>query len=324
MMRTAPSSRLRENVRAASLLRELARLLEEQRANPFRVVAYQRAADTVERLGRRYDQILTEEGRAGLDRLPGIGPRIALALEAIAATGRLPMLERLQGERDPESVLASLPSIGRRLAERLHQELGIASLEDLEVALHRGTLGTIKGLGPKRQEAVLAVIRDRLSGPRREPVPTDTPPVEEILDVDREYRVGAERGTLPTIAPRRFNPEHQAWLPLLHTRRGDKDYTALFSNTALAHRLDRTRDWVVIYWDGTAREHQATVVTERRGPLKGRRVIRGREAECLEYFGVHAPIPSEVVWFEGLGPGGSRSAVERATRPRQQKMAVNG
>jgi hypothetical protein len=54
----------------------------------------------------------------------------------------------------------------------------------------------------------------------------------ELLDVDREYREKAAAGTLRLIAPRRFNPTGEAWLPVLHTRRGQRRYTALFSNTA--------------------------------------------------------------------------------------------
>ena len=54
----------------------------------------------------------------------------------------------------------------------------------------------------------------------------------------------------------------------------------LFSNTARAHELGRTRDWVVIYfYDGDHHEGQCTVVTETHGPLAGKRVVRGREAE---------------------------------------------
>jgi hypothetical protein len=61
--------------------------------------------------------------------------------------------------------------------------------------------------------------------------------------------------------------------------------TALFSNTALAHELGRTRDWVVIYFGRAGGpEHQRTVVTERLWPLAGRRVVRGREAECRAYW----------------------------------------
>jgi hypothetical protein len=112
--------------------------------------------------------------------------------------------------------------------------------------------------------------------------------VAEILDVDREYRAAAARGELQTIAPRRFNPAGEAWLPILHTRRGEREYTALFSNTARAHRLGRTGDWVVIYHDGRGGERQATVVTATRGALRGRRVVRGREPACEAHYGVRS------------------------------------
>jgi putative hydrolase len=102
-----------------------------------------------------------------------------------------------------------------------------------------------------------------------------------LLDVDREYREKADR--LPRIAPRRFNPTGERWLPVLHTERGDWHFTALYSNTALAHRLGRTRDWVVVYFHADHEpEGQRTVVTETRGPFIGRRVVRGGEAEGRE------------------------------------------
>ncbi len=58
--------------------------------------------------------------------------------------------------------------------------------------------------------------------------------------------------------------------------------TVLFSNTARAHELGKTHDWVVIYYQKDGPEAQCTVVTEFRGPLKGKRVIRGREHERKE------------------------------------------
>jgi DNA polymerase (family 10) len=125
------------------------------------------------------------------------------------------------------------------------------------------------------------------------------PPVSELLDVDREYRRGARRGTLPVIAPRKFNPKREAWLPVLHTVRDGRSYTALFSNTERAHRLGRTRDWVVLYYhDGDGRERRCTVVTEFREPLRGKRVVRGRELECAEYYGVEAAPDDFDLWLE--------------------------
>jgi hypothetical protein len=108
--------------------------------------------------------------------------------------------------------------------------------------------------------------------------------VAELLDVDREYRRMAAAHRLPTIAPRRMNPTHRAWLPILHTHRGPRRYTAIYSNTPRAHELDRVRDWVVLYWEEDGARGQQTVVTARTGPLRSRRVVRGREAECEEHY----------------------------------------
>lgn len=133
--------------------------------------------------------------------------------------------------------------------------------------------------------------------PVDEDTPNDRPSVEELLDVDREYRDGATAGSLPTIAPRKLNPLHESWLPVLHTARGTRNYTALFSNTATAHRLNRTHDWVVIYWEGRNGEKQCTVVTEFRGPLAHRRVVRGREKECLAWYSPNATEPRRAISY---------------------------
>jgi hypothetical protein len=263
---------------------EVARLLEEQGASHFRVRAWRRAAGVIDHLAEPVDALLARRGVAGLRDLPAVGDTIARAIRDLVATGRLPMLERLRGEADPEELLRTVPGIGPVTAARLHHDLGIATLEDLEAAAHDGRLADLAGLGPKR----LAGIRDSLAArlqrarPRRPAGDGREPPVAELLDVDREYRERAARGELRRIAPRRFNIERAPWLPILHTTRGDRHYTALFSNTARAHRLSRTGDWVVLYCDGDGHgsaERQYTVVTAREGALAGRRVVRGREAE---------------------------------------------
>jgi DNA polymerase (family 10) len=58
----------------------------------------------------------------------------------------------------------------------------------------------------------------------------------------------------------------------------------MFSNTALAHKLERTHDWVIVYHDRDGYTGQHTLVTEQHGPLRGRRVVRGRELECAAYY----------------------------------------
>lgn len=278
-----------DNAALASRLDEVAALLEEQDANAFRVRAYRNAADALRQLDRPAEALYRERGLVGLQELPGIGESIARSLRALLTTGRLPMLERLRGTSDPEELLMTVPGIGRKTAERLHEELGIDSLEALELAAHDGRLAALPGIGTKRLRGIrdlLAARLGRLRPARQERTGAVGPDIAELLDVDREYRERAGRGTLPKIAPRRMNPDMEAWLPVLHTEHGGRHYTALYSNTPRAHRLGRTDDWVVLYCDAGDGERQYTVVTASHGRMEGRRVVRGREAECARHYGL--------------------------------------
>lgn len=288
------------NAEVAERLDEAAVLLEQQGANPFRCRAYRRAAELVRSLDRPVAGIWRQQGEQGLLQLPGIGPHLMHALRDLVQNGRLGMVERLRGDSDPVALLSSLPGIGERTAERLHHELGIETLWDLEHAAHAGQLARL-GFGPKRLAGLRDCLVQRLGRVRSASESTEAqppePPVAELLDVDREYCDKAAAGQLHRIAPRRHNPHHEAWLPVLHTHRpsarGDRHYTALFSNTPQAHRLHRTHDWVVLYYhdDGEPHERQCTIVTARSGPLTGQRVVRGREGECARHYEQAAAAP---------------------------------
>jgi putative hydrolase len=270
----------------ASKLREAADLLAAQRANPFRVNAFRRAAATILQLPRDIREVVEAEGPAGLVSIPNVGRGIASAIIEIVATGRWCRLDRLRGELDAGRLFRSVPGIGPALAERIHDTLHIDSLEALEVAAHDGRLESVPGVGQRRVAAIRASLAAML-GPLVRPAPLarDTPPVGVLLNLDQEYRRKSGRGMLPLITPRRFNPEGKAWLPILHTERHGWHFTALYSNTARAHELGRTHDWVVVYYsDHDHQEHQCTVVTEFRGPLRGKRVVRGRERECGDFY----------------------------------------
>jgi hypothetical protein len=276
------------NTALAEQFERIAALLEAQDANPFRVRAYRQVAATLRQLDRPVATILASEGTAGLVRLPTIGAGLAGAIADVLETGRNSLLEELEGAAQPEQVLATVPGIGPDLARRIHEELGLTTLAELEQAAFDGRLAQVPGFGPRRVQGVREALAGRF---RHQPhasasVPTraPAPPVGELLDVDREYRERAAAGTLRRIAPRRFNPTGEAWLPVLQTRRGATEYTALYSNTARAHELGTTQDWVVIYRDEGAGSGQWTIVSATSGPLRGQRVVRGREAECVRYY----------------------------------------
>jgi putative hydrolase len=183
------------------------------------------------------------------------------------------------GHIDPQRLLTSLPGVGPQLARAMNERLRISSLEELERAAHQGRLQEL-GVGPKRLRGLIDALSGRLQRSRLRGPAQGEPSVADLLAVDEEYRRQAEAQQLPTIAPRRFNPDNQPWLPLYVTRRGGWRFRALHSNTALAHRLNRTHDWVVIYFDDGLTSGQRTVVTETHGDLRGQRVVRGREQEC--------------------------------------------
>jgi hypothetical protein len=275
------------NEQIAQRLDEVADLIEHQGANPYRVNAYRRVATILRRLAQPVADMARKDGVEGLKRLPGVGDSLARSIYRIVTTGRLPTLDRLRGESDPVKLLATIPGIGKVFAERICEELGIETLEELEAAAHDGRLAGLGGMGKKRIEGIRESLAMRLGRIRQQRQRGDLQdvPVAEILDVDREYRMRALAHDLPAIAPRRFNPHRERWLPVLHTSRGERNYTALFSNTARAHQMKMTNDWVVVYHDGRGGERQCTVITSQRGPLKGKRIIGGREGECAAYYG---------------------------------------
>ena len=274
------------NDQIARRLDEVAGLLNEQGASPFRVQAYRRAAGTVRHLPTPVSDLFERQGIEGLRKLPGIGDHLATAIRILLVTGRLPILERLRGEADAIELLMSVPGIGEVQAARLHHDLGIDTLEELEAAANDGRLEEVAGLGPKTVAGIVDSLATRL-GRVREPMvisSADEVPVSELLDVDREHRELAEAGQLRRITPRRFNPAREPWLPVLHTFRGARQYTAMFSNTARAHKLGKTRDWVILYHDSKSGDRQYTVITGRQGALNGKRIVRGREADCEHYY----------------------------------------
>jgi predicted flap endonuclease-1-like 5' DNA nuclease len=280
-------------------LREVAQLLEDQGANRFRVRAYRAAAETIERLAVPAAEIAQQQGTDGLQALPGIGVSLARSIHTLVVTGQLPMLDRLRGRMDPVSLLTSIPGVGPALATRLYDDLGIDTLEQLEMAAHDGRLTEVGGIGPKKLQGIIDSLTARLGRVRQSPGrtaghPTAEPPVEELLDVDREYREAAQAGRLQRIAPHRFNPKKEAWLPILHTQRGAHHYTALFSNSALAHQLKKTRDWVILYYDDDHGERQCTVITSHQAPFSGKRIVRGREEDCAAYYQSREAMTTEV------------------------------
>jgi DNA polymerase (family X) len=280
------------NQTIAARFREAAALLQAQKAGPARIRVLRRAAAAIEAMEDSAASLIAREGFDSLAKRPEFGEVLAAAVSEMTRGEHWPLLERLRGEHDPESLFRTVDGIGPDLAKRIHDALHVDTLEALEEAAHDGRLASVKGIGPRRAETIRKALALRHGGARAFRRRRAEPPVDALLETDSLYRKQAAAGALPTIAPRRFNAERHAWLPILHARRGDWHFTALYSNAARAHEAG-VGDWVAVYfYDSEGREGQRTIATENgKSPLAGRRVVRGRESECLGYYATRKNSP---------------------------------
>ena len=279
------SKRGGENQFIAEKLREVGDLLEQQAATQFRVSAYRDAASFVATLPQPIRDIYMEHGKKGLEDLPTIGSSIAAAIAEMLDSGTLGVIDRLRGSANPEKLFQTVPMIGPSLAREIHDTLHIDTLEALEAAVVDGRIETVKGVGRRRSASIGHALNDMLARrrPTRHSDTIEAPPISDILAIDAIYRRDA--ASLPSIKPRRFNETGARRIPILHAERGEWQFTALYSNSATAHKFGRTHDWVVIYFDHHDHpDGQCTVITKHGGLFDGRRIVRGHEIACAQFY----------------------------------------
>jgi DNA polymerase (family 10) len=125
------------NAAIADIFEEIADLLELTNANPFRVRAYRRAAQTVRGNARELAADI-EAGRP-LGHLPGIGTDLAGKVAEIARTRSCRLLEELRGRVAPGQVeLLRLPGLGPKRVRQLKMRHRITTPAALGAALAAG------------------------------------------------------------------------------------------------------------------------------------------------------------------------------------------
>ncbi len=146
----------------ARVLKEVAAMLELAGENPFKIRAYETAAEAI----AGFSGDLAEAVRTGrLQEIRGIGTAIFANVQTLLSTGRLPLQEELQARFPPGlSECLRLPGLGAKKIKRLHDLLGIDSLETLERACREGTLEAVSGFGARSAEKILQSIATRRAG----------------------------------------------------------------------------------------------------------------------------------------------------------------
>ena len=147
-----------DNQEIARVFEEISALLEIKGANPFKIRAYRNAADTITSTAERVADMPVET----LLGIPGIGKDLAARIRELSDTGTLAYHTALLQEY-PASLLEllQLQGLGPKTVALLYSTLGITTIDGLEAAATAGTLDTLRGLGPKKQQLILRAITER-------------------------------------------------------------------------------------------------------------------------------------------------------------------
>jgi DNA polymerase (family 10) len=137
----------------------MANLLSAQRANPYRIRAYRRAAESLLSLD---EDVSAVAQRDALEKIEGVGKDLAGKIKEFIETGTIRAYEELKTPLPPEVMSwATLPGLSDSLVAYLYFRLGIRTLTDLERLVQSHLLRTVPGFAGS-EDSLLQAIRQQL------------------------------------------------------------------------------------------------------------------------------------------------------------------
>ncbi len=171
-----------KNREVAEMFYKVADMLAIRGDKIHRILAYRRAGESIEDLGRDINQIYTE---GTLTDIPGIGKTLAEKIEEMLTTGHLEFYERLSKEIPPSLVdMLRVEGLGPKRVKQIYDQLGITTIEALQEAAQEGKLRELPKMGAKTEAKLIKAI-DALArhGDDRTPIGDAWPLAQEILSV---------------------------------------------------------------------------------------------------------------------------------------------
>ncbi len=174
------------NQELADIFTQIGDLLEIKGEVIYKILAYRKAADSLENLG----QDIHDVWKAGkLTEIPGVGKAIAEKIDELLDTGKLGFYEKLKAEV-PESLadLLQVPDLGPKKVALFWKELGVTNLAELENAAKDGKLRELPGMGEKSEAKVLSGLESLKRRSDRIPLGKAWPLAHSLI----EYLIKAE------------------------------------------------------------------------------------------------------------------------------------
>jgi len=145
-----------KNREVAAVLYEMAELLELHAENPFKIIAYSKAARAIESLQEDIVDVCRERR---LEAIPGVGKAIAAKVEEYLQTGQIQAHQELLAKTPPGlAQLLQISGLGPKTIAMLHEKLGVSSLDDLEAAAREHRIRRLPRMGPTKENNILKAI----------------------------------------------------------------------------------------------------------------------------------------------------------------------
>src|SRR5690625_4332739 len=175
--------------------------MELKGENPFKISAYRRAAQSLEKDERSLAEI--DE----FTKIKGIGQGTNSVIVDYIANGHSETLLELEKEVPSGLIpLLNVPGLGGKKLSKLYQELGITDAESLKEAIIEEKVEKLPGFGKKSAKNILNALMEAGERPERLPIAIMLPVAEEIEsflstipEIERHSLAGSLRRMRETI-----------------------------------------------------------------------------------------------------------------------------
>ena len=152
-----------KNFEIVRIFREIAYLIQIVENDPntiYKVRAYERAADVIEKLTVGLEEIYLKNGIQGLRKIPSIGNAISLKIEEFIKSHKIDYYQELTTKIPLKiSEFYNMRGIGPKTIKILYENLKITSISDLEKAASEGRIAKLKGFSKMKEENILRTIQ---------------------------------------------------------------------------------------------------------------------------------------------------------------------
>ncbi|SHG88137.1 DNA polymerase/3'-5' exonuclease PolX [Ornithinibacillus halophilus] len=286
------------------LLEKIALYFELKGENPFKISAFRRAAQALERDGRSLDEI------DDFTKIQGIGKGTNTVIMEYIQTGTSETLKQLEEEVPAGLVpLLNIPGLGGKKLAKLYQELDVVDADTLKEAIESKKVEGLAGFGKKSAEKILVALEEAESRPERLPIALMLPIAEkieaylnEVPEIERFSQAGSIRRMRETIKDIDFiiatnNPE--AVRESLLKIENIKDVIAK-GDTKVSVTLDEVYDVNVDFRLVKLEEFATTLhhFTGSKDHNVSMRQLAKKRGEKISEYGVEVEETNEVLTFE--------------------------